>query len=146
MQLDKHQNEKRNSLETRIKKERHNIMEKFVEEFHLFLGTRQKAVEKQVEELVSDERADEARPLRAKANIYDVFGTLFDVAYKQSQGDLSACREKFIKQAETVPANWKKSLEEAKAHEDMEKVLIEEAKLSAVTEIVECFEMMYKAG
>lgn len=121
-------------------------MEKFVEEFHLFLGTRKKAVEKQVEELVSDERADEARPLRAKANIYDVFGTLFDVAYKQSQGDLSACREKFIKQAETVPANWKKSLEEAKAHEDMEKVLIEEAKLSAVTEIVECFEMMYKAG
>ena len=31
-----------------------NIEEKFVEEFHLFLGTRKKAVEKQVEELVSD--------------------------------------------------------------------------------------------
>ncbi|MGN0427005.1 MAG: hypothetical protein ACI4F0_04300 [Agathobacter sp.] len=120
-------------------------MEKFVEEFHSFLANCKETVAKQVEELVSDDRADEARPLRAKANIYDVFCTLFDVAYKQSQGDCQVCREKFLKQAENIPANWKKSLEEAKAHEDMEKVLIEEAKLSAVTEIVEHFEMMYKS-
>ena len=42
----------------------------------------------------------------------------------------------FLKKAETVPANWKKSYEKAKEYQDVAKILIEETKFDTVEKIM----------
>lgn len=120
-------------------------MDWIIEEFHSFIALKKEETQKMVEALVADDRADEAKFLKAKANIYDVFGTLFDVSVKQAKDDVVECRELFLKKAEMVPQNWKKSLEAAKAHDDVEKIMMEETKLSTAEEIVEKFEELVSA-
>lgn len=120
-------------------------MDWLIKEFHRFLAVKKEETQKQVETLIADDRADEAKFLKAKANIYDVFGSLFDVSVKQAKNDITVCRELFLKKADTVPQNWKKSLEAAKAHDDIEKIMMEETKLSTAEEIVEKFEELVSA-
>lgn len=45
--------------------------------------------------------------------------------------------------AENVPASWKKSLEAARENDDVEKTLMEEAKLNTASIIVDKFEELF---
>ena len=107
-------------------------MNEQINEFFNWLDTAKEAVLSEVAALASDGRTDESNSLKAKANVYDicksVTGAILKKAPDMSFNDAFASFER-------ITAPWRKSLESAKAHDDARKIMVEEAKLSAVTEI-----------
>ena len=101
-------------------------------DFFTFLDERKASVLEDIQALSADGRNDEANILKAKANVYDICKAVFNAAEKQSAG---AAETAFPALFDKITSPWKASLELAKEHSDDRKVLIEEAKLSAVTEI-----------
>lgn len=114
-----------------------------IKEFNEFINASKEAMSEKIQALVKDERGDEARPLRAALNIYDVFDALFNAAKNKAKGDKELFKTEFHKLATNVPANWRTSLEEAKKHNAIEKVLIEEAKLATAEEIIKQFDKLF---
>ena len=102
--------------------------------FFEWLGERKEQVLAEAKVLSGDGRIDESNSLKAKSNIYDICRAVCNAAEKQSQG--APLKDAFVTAFERVTAPWKLSLEQAKAHDDSRKVMIEEAKLSAVDEIL----------
>ncbi len=84
--------------------------------------------------LSDDGRTDESNSLKARANIYDICKAVCGVAAKQ--GANAPTGDGLTAAFERVTAPWKNSLEQAKAHDDSHKVMIEEAKFAAVDEII----------
>lgn len=119
-------------------------MKTVIENMNKFLEQRKAEVLEEAARLIADERKDESNFLKAKANIYDVFKALLGASYKAACNDKNAFYADFKKRAETVPAVWRKSLEEASRHGDTKKVLTEEAKLSAADEIIAKFDELIK--
>lgn len=92
------------------------------------------------QKLIAEERKDEANLCKVEANIYDIFGTLYEVALREAKkagADEAKAEEMFLQKAKSIPANWKKSYELAKEHQDAQKILIEETKLAVVERIME---------
>lgn len=117
-------------------------MEKLIKEFNEYLDQRREAVLQEAVALKNEDRVDESNILKAKSNMYDIFKSLCKVSV-QSSADKEQLKKEFMKKATIIPAAWEKALETAKAHEDVEKIMIEEAKLSAVAEIKEKFEELF---
>ncbi len=115
-----------------------------IEELKQYMKECQTKAQQEIEALVADDRADEAKPYRASANIYDVFTALIDTSAKQAGGDEKKFVTMFHNLAAKVPSSWKQSLEAAKAHDDFEKVIIEEAKLQVADEIIAKFDSLFK--
>ena len=105
-------------------------------DFYSFLEARKKAVTGDIEALSAAGRTDDANILKAKFNVYDIARSVFDTTAKQSPAAVSTA---FPALFSRITGPWNTSLEAAKAHGDDRKVLIEEAKLSAVTEITARF-------
>ena len=101
-------------------------------EFFAFLDERKQATLNEVQALIKDGRTDEAIILKAKSNIYDISKAVYNANFKLSGGNI---KEAFPPAFDKITAPWKASLDAAKAHGDEKKTLIEEAKLSAVSEI-----------
>ena len=118
-------------------------MEKRTAQLHEYMEESKNKVRKVIEALVSDDRADEARAYRASQNIYDVFTALVDASAKKAGGDEARFITEFHQLAEKIPENWRKSLEEAKKHDDAEKIMIEEAKLKTADEIIAKFDSLF---
>ncbi len=109
-------------------------MNENVSRFYEWLGERKEQVLAEAKALSDDGRTDESNSLKARSNIYDICKAVCGAAEKQAQG--AQLRDAFVTAFERVTAPWKISLEQAKAHDDSRKVMIEEAKLSAVDEII----------
>ena len=109
-------------------------MDEKINIFYGWLDERKAAVLSEAAALSKDERTDESNSLKAKANIYDICRAVCGAAVKQAQDAPTA--DALIAAFGRVTAPWKLSLEQAKAHDDSRKVMIEEAKLSAVDEII----------
>ena len=109
-------------------------MEK-IEAFTEFLKDRKTEVLAEVSALAAENKKDESNVLKAKANIYDISKAFFDVAVKNA--DEASLKDEFLNRFSAVTRQWEASLEQAKAHEDAYKILIEEAKFEAVDEIKE---------
>lgn len=115
------------------------------EAFVLYLQQEKKNCESRERTLIADERKDEANLCKIEANIYDIFETLYQTAYRrmaQSGDDVKEADEKaaeafFFTKAESVPQNWQMSYEKAKEHQDASKLLIEETKLNVAARIME---------
>lgn len=120
-------------------------MEQKKEQFLTYLKQQNEECNIKARVLIEEERSDEAAFLKAKANIYDVFATLFTVSDKQAAGDEQKLKEEFIKKATNVPQSWKKSYELAKEHDDAEKILMEETKLAAVEDIMAKYREVWEA-
>ena len=89
------------------------------------------------QELIQDDRRDEADLCKIEANIYEVFSSLYQTSCKQvADGDEKAITTKFVNLANKIPLNWKESYEKAKLHNDSKKMIIEEIKLHAVDKIM----------
>lgn len=101
--------------------------------FFVFLDERKEEVLAEVNSLASDGRMDESNILKAKLNIYDISRAVFGVAAKATSDD--KIKEAFLTKFGNITGQWEATLEKAKAHDDSRQVLIEEAKLSAVSEI-----------
>lgn len=87
--------------------------------------------------LLADERRDESSFEKVRGNIYDVFRTVLNAGIK-------TCGEEranafFLSRLQQIPSNWEDSLEQAKQHNDVKKMEIEQIKLDAVREIKEKF-------
>lgn len=80
------------------------------------------------EQLIGEERKDEANLCRIQENIYGIFKTLAEVSATHGAAD----REGFVRgRAGNIINTWQKSYEKAKAFKDAEKILIEETKMAA---------------
>lgn len=107
-------------------------MNEQINEFFNWLDTAKEAVLSEVAALASDGRTDESNSLKAKANVYDICKSVTGAILKKAP-DVSF-KDAFAP-FERISDPWRKSLEAAKAHDDARKIMVEEAKLSAVTEI-----------
>ncbi len=107
-------------------------------EFLDFLDNRKNEVQNEVNELMADERADEGNVLKAKVNVYDIAKAFYGAAEKVAGTDGLA--DNFKTKFGNVANQWNTALEKAKEHDDSYKVLIEEAKQSAVSEILKKFD------
>lgn len=102
-------------------------------QFLKYLDDTIQAADKEEKELLLDERKDDAQHVKVKTNIYNVFKTTFQAVLKnRTEEEFIAL---YINKMNTIPANWKTSYENAKAHNDTEKMLIEEIKLQTLDEI-----------
>ncbi|TAH74798.1 MAG: hypothetical protein EWM47_01465 [Anaerolineaceae bacterium] len=101
------------------------------------------------EQYKADDRKDEADLEKVKSNIYEVFKTLFLSDIKQLEGkDLAGIKDisiygGFLQRFETIPDNWKISLDKAIEHGDTTKQVIEEHKLAVAVELKERFIAMF---
>lgn len=94
--------------------------------------------------LLADDRTDEAVFEKVKANIYDVFRTIFSVAVKSGKGDSEAVKRFFLLKTEQIPSNWAIAYNKAEQHGDGAKMQIEQTKLETAGEIKEIFEMIWE--
>lgn len=110
-------------------------MEVNKEEFFAFLEKRKNSTMKEALNLVKEERKDDSNTLKAKANIYDIIKAFWNAEEKKTE-DKKVFLENLLEKIAMLQATWTTSLELAKQHNDVAKIVIEEAKLSAVDEIV----------
>ena len=94
--------------------------------------------------MLAEERGDEADFEKVKANVYDIFRTIFSVAVKNSKGDFEAIKRFFILRIEQIPSNWVSAYNKARQHDDAVKMQIEQIKLDTAREIKETFEMIWE--
>ncbi|MDE6639504.1 MAG: hypothetical protein K2K63_03140 [Acetatifactor sp.] len=120
------------------------IMNEKQKEFTAWLGSQIAACEKRREKLLADERSDESDFEKIKANIYDIFRTVFTVALKTGNGDTDTAIRFFLLKAEEIPANWKAAYEKAKQHNDVHKMQIESLKLETMQDIKTAFERIWE--
>lgn len=89
--------------------------------------------------LLDDERTDEATFEKVKANVYDIFRTIFSVAVKTSKGEPDAVRRFFVQKIEQIPSSWVTAYDKAEQHNDTVKMRLEQIKLDTIGEIKENF-------
>lgn len=89
--------------------------------------------------LQEEDRGDEANFEKIKANVYDIFKTIFLTAQKQYGDDQSKAQEFFLKKLEQIPSGWAAAYEEARQHDDAGATHIESVKLDVVRDIKENF-------
>ena len=109
--------------------------------FFDYLDEKKALVLSEVKDLASQDRVDESNVFKAKSNIYDICKAVFSTTAKNSPDD--KIKDAFLSTFGNITGQWKKSLEQAKAHDDSYKIMIEEAKFSAVSEIMEKFEELF---
>lgn len=91
------------------------------------------------QELLADERTDEAAFEKIKANVYDIFRTILSVAVITCKGDPEAVRHFFVQKTQQIPSSWASAYDKAKQHNDVVKMRIEQIKLDTMGEIKENF-------
>ena len=109
-------------------------MNENVSKFYEWLVERKEQVLTEAKALSDDGRIDESNSLKARSNIYDICKAVCGAVEKQAQD--APLKDAFVTAFARLTAPWKISLEQAKAHDDSRKVMIEESKLSAVEEII----------
>lgn len=95
-------------------------------------------LKKEEEELIKTNRKDEANFIRIKSNICDICRTMYRVSAGLKSGE--ELKEEYIRKLTRLPENWKISLEKARAHEDVQKIIIEETKLEMLKILKDKFE------
>lgn len=91
------------------------------------------------EVLLADGRADEATFEKVRANIYDIFRTVLSVAVQHCEGQPDAVGQFFLLRLQNIPESWESAYENAKTHNDTEKIYLEQLKLDTVAQIRERF-------
>lgn len=86
------------------------------------------------EALLADDRADEANFEKIRANVYDIFRTVYTAGKRTADPDAF-----FLQRLESIPLNWKTALEKAEKYEDAGAVRIEMLKLETAEEIRRVF-------
>jgi len=106
-----------------IKLKEGHKMNKYIE----YLERTIKELKNEEAELIKTSRKDDANFIKIKINICDICKTIYNVSAKTNSG--VALREEYIRQLTRLPENWKISLDKAKEHGDIQKIVIEETKL-----------------
>lgn len=126
-------------------------MNRVKDKYLTYLNDRIEEHKRNSEAYKADDRKDEANLEMIKANICEVFRTLFITDTKQlEQKDLSNYKDinlfaDYLLRFDTIPTNWKVSLEKAKVHGDTTKQVIEETKLEVAKELKEQLNIIFNA-
>lgn len=110
-------------------------MKQKIETFTAYLENSIAGCVEQEKALVADERKDEAVFEKIRANVYNIFRSIFGVAVNTCGEDADKVRDFLLKQIDHIPASWLATYETARQHNDAAKVQIEEIKLAVVQEI-----------
>lgn len=89
--------------------------------------------------MLADDRTDEANFEKVKANIYDIFRTIFSAGAKSCKDDSEAVKRFFMLKIQQIPTSWTEAYNKAKQHNDGVKMRIEQIKLDTAGEIRETF-------
>ena len=95
--------------------------------------------EQRGKKLLADDRTDEANFEKVKANIYDIFRTIFSAGAKSCKDDSEAVKRFFMLKIQQIPTTWTEAYNKAKQHNDGVKMRIEQIKLDTAGEIRETF-------
>lgn len=110
-------------------------------EWNEYLNKEIQNTKKEEQELLLEDRKDESDHRKVKTNIYEVFQTVFSALEKNMPPE--ALVTSYLKKMESIPAGWRQSLEKAKTHDDVEKILIEEIKLDTINEMQQKFKEIW---
>ena len=100
--------------------------------FFSFLDERKSIVLSDIKSLAQEGRIDESNVIKAKLNVYDICKAVYHATASQSKDAIGTA---FPATFDKITSPWKASLEQARLHNDARRILIEEAKLDAVSEI-----------
>jgi len=109
-----------------------------MENFMTYLDETIKTLQEEEQNLISSDRKDEANFVKIKINICDICKTIYTVSAKTHDG--VALKQEYIRQLTRLPENWKMSLEKAKVHNNVQKIIVEETKLEMLEAIKTKFE------
>ena len=101
-----------------------------MEQFIIYIDETTLKLQQEEKELIVSDRKDEANLIKIKINVCGICKTLYNVASKQTSKD--ALIEDYIKRLTKLSEEWKISYERAKEHDDIEKIVVEEAKLEVM--------------
>ena len=104
-------------------------------EFIMYLNNAIETAHKKEQELIATERKDEANLQKIRANIYGICRTIVQVIAKEKSGE--ELWKEYAGRLDNISKNWVESYEKAKAHQDVEKILIEETKFQVLHEVKE---------
>lgn len=104
-----------------------------MQEFISYIDETIDRLQKEEQSLLESDRKDEANFVKIRVNICDICKTIYNATAKRFSGE--AVKEEYLRQLTRLPENWKISLEKARQHEDVQKILIEEAKLETLEAI-----------
>jgi len=105
-------------------------------QFTVYLQTEQKFYFRKAGELARENRKDEAKMAKIRANVFGIFANVIQTAESEfPENELSFVRE----QIEKIPGAWQESLSAAELHNDYVKVMNERIKLDAIIEIKKNF-------
>lgn len=95
--------------------------------------------------LIIDAREDEAAFEKIRANVYDIFKTIFTTAIKVSgENDTDAVKSFFLKKIGQIPQNWREARGKAEQFDDVERIQVEQIKLETAKEIQNAFEHIWE--
>lgn len=104
-----------------------------MEQFISYIDETVNALQEKERALAQSDRKDEANLVKIQINIYGVCRTVYDAVCNTCAPE--NVQEIYLQKLERLPDNWKASLEKAKAHGDIEKVVVEELKLEALSDV-----------
>lgn len=114
------------------------------ERFIHYLDDRTLAAQDDTLRLIADSRKDEADFQKIRANIFQVIKTIFQASARVSEEETERIR--FVSSRLALfEETWKASRAKAREHDDDLKVLQEETKLKALTEIQDTFRTIWEA-
>lgn len=93
--------------------------------------------------LLDDSRKDEADFEKIRANVYDIFRTVY-TAGKRAKKEESLIAEFFLDRIGQIPQSWENALEKAKNHGDARAIQIETVKLETADEIRAVFTKLWE--
>ncbi|MBD5480164.1 MAG: hypothetical protein HDR14_12895 [Lachnospiraceae bacterium] len=105
------------------------------QKFESYLDEQIAACKQRSKLLAEDERMDEGKFEKIRANVYEIFKTILSVAERVCGKDDLAKRDFFLQKAEQIPTSWAASYEKARQNGDIEKMHIESIKLDTIQEI-----------
>ena len=104
-------------------------------EFVMYLNNAIETANKKEQELIATERKDEANLQKIRANIYGICLTVVQVVAKEKSGE--ELWTDYRNRLDNISKSWVESYEKAKAHQNVEKILIEETKFQVLNEVKE---------
>lgn len=108
-----------------------------MEQFIALLEEREKILQKKERALAESDRKDEANMVKIQMNIYGVCKTVFEVMERTHEA--GAVKAAYLQKLEGFRDGWKASLDKAKSHDDVEKIVVEELKLEALADVKNTF-------
>ena len=113
------------------------------ESFITYLDERTRAVQENINRLTKDQRKDEADFEKIRANIFQMFKTIFQASARISTAEEDQIRF-FDNRMTIIAETWKAALAKATEHRDERRILQEQVKLEVVDEIRSFFDKTWR--